>query len=437
MSKIPDPGGTTMGGLFDVIEEIGKGGYGNVYKAREKSTGKLYAIKKVKTFDPRQATPPSFFRETECLKALNGCDNILSLHTIFRCHESNCLYLVLELCDCDLSEVINHRNISNDDIMMDEQIRSYMKQILLGLCDLHSKSFVHRDIKPSNILLKLDGENNNCGTIKIGDFGLSRNLLKSLNTRSSRALTPRVATLSYRAPELLLGSTNYDQSIDVWSLGCLLFEMATGNVLFHSSNLYGYQKPSNQFNLTTLSEFGQLNKVFEICGTPNESVFSNLPNAALLSGMPKYESDLSQVLDSALPASFLPMKDLLLQMLQLDPGKRITVADALEHPFFTAPIFSHSSPIFELSKQIHLPNEQSSLNYSSFAFSSSSPFDGEPASNFNLSSNSLDIGRKNNNLSLVFNKQPRMPLSRSQKKQINDLQSLRPDKITPPEIDLF
>ncbi|KAK8890541.1 hypothetical protein M9Y10_035318 [Tritrichomonas musculus] len=465
MIQNPDPGGITMGDLYEVIEEIGKGGYGNVYKVREKSSGQIYALKKVKTFDVRQATPPSFFREAECLRSLCDCNNILSLHSIFRCHKDNCFYLVLELCNCDLSEMIQNKYFSNnfplfnspisfpkyinEDNIIYEQIRDYMRQILLGIFTLHSKGFVHRDIKPSNILLKFDklGDNFYFGSIKVADFGLSRNLMKLKNTRSSRKLTPRVTTLSYRAPELLLGSTNYDQSIDVWSLGCLFFEMITGKVLFHAGlNESNHHKIPHQLNEAAFSEFAQLNAILEICGTPSNEIWTDIPNAYLVSAMPKHESILSELLDSELPSPFHPMKDLLMLMLQLNPKKRITVFDALHHSFLAAPSYSLSSPILKTLNQTDQQNqEQKLLTCLLSNFSSSSPSEGDQTFS-NSSSLSLSIRNGKNSSSLLTILEKKLivqnakhdvhaPTLSNNKKLTLDL--LRPDKITPPEIDLF
>lgn len=96
------------------------------------------------------------------------------------------------------------------------QIKCYMQQLLRGLEHCHSRGVLHRDIKGSNILIDNDG------VLKIGDFGLATSF------DQNQPMTSRVVTLWYRAPELLLGATEYGAAIDLWSTGCILAEMFAG-----------------------------------------------------------------------------------------------------------------------------------------------------------------------------------------------------------------
>lgn len=98
------------------------------------------------------------------------------------------------------------------------QIKCYMKQLLCGLEHCHSKGVLHRDIKGSNLLI------DNNGNLKIGDFGLAT----VYEPNSKLPLTSRVVTLWYRAPELLLGATDYGVAIDLWSVGCIIAELLVG-----------------------------------------------------------------------------------------------------------------------------------------------------------------------------------------------------------------
>ena len=116
-----------------------------------------------------------------------------------------------------------------------------MLSILEGLSHMHAKKIFHRDIKAANILISNDGG------VKIADFGLARNI-------TNPPYTNRVVTMWYRAPELLLGETYYDAKIDMWSVGCLFVEMLNlGNILFPGDG----------------RELDQLNKIYDICGTPD------------------------------------------------------------------------------------------------------------------------------------------------------------------------
>lgn len=101
------------------------------------------------------------------------------------------------------------------DICLTLQIKCYMKQLLLAVEHCHLRGIMHRDIKPSNILV------NNEGILKLGDFGLAN----TLNPKHRQKLTSRVVTLWYRPPELLMGSTNYNVSVDLWSVGCVFAEL--------------------------------------------------------------------------------------------------------------------------------------------------------------------------------------------------------------------
>jgi len=158
------------------------------------------------------------------------------------------LYLVFEYMEHDLNGLIDKR------ISLDvPQIKCIMQQLLQALDYLHSNNIMHRDIKGANILM------NNKGEIKLADFGLAR--LPDIHFNPH--YTNRVATLWYRPPELLLGSNNYTTAIDMWSLGCLFFELLTLRPLF----------PGNK-------EGKVLDLICQICGTPTEDIWpgvSSLP----------------------------------------------------------------------------------------------------------------------------------------------------------------
>lgn len=119
----------------------------------------------------------------------------------------------------DLSGLLNHPRVK----LSRTQTQCYMRQLLCGIAFMHHNKIVHRDIKASNLLL------NNQGMLKIGDFGLSR-FWNEVNANAGR-YTNKVVTLWYRPPELLLGTTSYDYSVDMWSIGCIFAELLTGRAI--------------------------------------------------------------------------------------------------------------------------------------------------------------------------------------------------------------
>lgn len=196
--------------------QVGQGTYSNVYKARDKDTGKLVALKKVR-FDTSQPESVKFMaREIMILQKLDH-PNILKLEGLATSRMQYSLYLVFDYMYSDLARVLS----GTDERLTEPQIKCYMHQLLSGLQHCHEKGILHRDIKGSNLLIDRNG------MLKIGDFGLA-NLF---NPERRRPLTSRVVTLWYRAPELLLGSTDYGVGIDLWSAGCLMAEMYAGRAI--------------------------------------------------------------------------------------------------------------------------------------------------------------------------------------------------------------
>jgi len=283
---------------FEPIEILGHGAYGRVYKARDTHTGTFIAMKKMNIDLEREGVPTTTLREVALLKELNH-PNIVRLHDVIVTEKK--LYLIFEFLERDLRKTLDNCVLSS------EQVKKIMQQILQALLFCHSRRFMHRDLKPENILV--DEEFN----IKIADFGLAR-----AYQIPGKPYTNEVQTLWYRAPEILLGCSQYSVSIDVWSVGCIFAELVRGCALFREQN-----------------PWNQMMKIFEVLGTPSENEWEgvtrlrNFPSAVAKSEGIPLEQTFQGLEQSAI--------DLLRQMLTINPNNRISARAALNHPYFTGP----------------------------------------------------------------------------------------------------
>lgn len=183
-----------------------------------------------------------------------------------------------------------------------------MQQLISGLQHCHERGILHRDIKGSNLLIDRNG------MLKIADFGLAN----FYNPEKRRPLTNRVVTLWYRAPELLLGATDYGVGIDLWSAGCLMAEMFAGRPIMPGR-----------------TEVEQTHKIFKLCGTPPDDYYKRLKLSTALKPPQTYKSCLRETFRN-FPAYSLGLLSILLA---LDPAFRGSAASALQHDFF------HTSPL--------------------------------------------------------------------------------------------
>ncbi|XP_063423120.1 cyclin-dependent kinase 2-like [Mytilus trossulus] len=283
---------------FQKIEKIGEGTYGVVYKARDKTTGRLVALKKIRLDAESEGVPSTAIREISLLKELDHPTVVRLLDVV---HSEKKLYLVFEYLNQDLKKYMDSCPPSG---MPSSLIKSYLYQLLQGVAFCHAHRVLHRDLKPQNLLIDVDGN------IKLADFGLARAFGVPVRT-----YTHEVVTLWYRAPEILLGSRFYSTPVDVWSLGCIFAEMMTRRALFPGD-----------------SEIDQLFRIFRTLGTPDETVWpgvSQLPD--FKSTFPKWPQ---QAISCTVPHISGDVLDMLEHMLKYEPSQRISAKAALTHPYF-------------------------------------------------------------------------------------------------------
>ncbi|KAF9686564.1 hypothetical protein SADUNF_Sadunf02G0002300 [Salix dunnii] len=324
---------------FEKLEKVGEGTYGKVYRARERATGKIVALKKTRLHEDDEGVPPTTLREVSILRMLSRdphvvrCSLSLSLSLFFSSiyflarvsflftsnlcwmgllldvkqgqnkQGKTVLYLVFEYMDTDLKKFIRSFRQTGENIPV-KNVKSLMYQLCKGVAFCHGHGVLHRDLKPHNLLM-----DRKTMMLKIADLGLARAF-----TLPIKKYTHEILTLWYRAPEVLLGATHYSTAVDVWSVGCIFAELATKQPLFPGD-----------------SELQQLLHIFRLLGTPNEEMWPGVSNLMNWHEYPQWKP---QSLSSAVTNLDKDGLDLLVQMLQYDPSKRISAKKAMEHPYF-------------------------------------------------------------------------------------------------------
>lgn len=296
---------------YDPCKGIGRGAYGVVVSAKDVDTDTKVAIKKIPRLFNDLIDAKRILREVKLLRHFNH-ENIISLRDLLPSHDVtsrpgepnlNELFLVLDYMDTDL-----HKIIYSSNQLTDEHIQYFLYQLLRGLKYIHSAKVVHRDLKPSNLLL-----NANCH-LKICDFGLARGLTEHTT------MTEYVVTRWYRAPEIMVSSSPYDYKIDVWSAGCIFAELFMRSPIF----------PGEDYK-------HQLSLIFSILGAPTASDYACITNEfarQYISTIPARPQNLAATVQAAHRGTVNPLAlDLLAKMLVFDPSKRISVDDALKHPY--------------------------------------------------------------------------------------------------------
>jgi len=292
---------------YEVLQKLGKGAYGIVWKVRDKETNEIFALKKIFGAFQNATDAQRTFREIIFLQELSDHDNIITLLDVMKADNDKDIYLIFEYMDTDLHAVIRAN------ILEDIHKRFIIYQLLKAIKYMHTAQVIHRDMKPSNLLL-----NSEC-LVKVADFGLAR-LIDAPKEDGARqqVLTDYVATRWYRAPEILLGSTTYTKGVDMWSIGCILGELLGGKPMFPGT-----------------STMNQIDRIIEVTGRPSKEDIEAIQSefaAQMLENLPEPNE---RGLESMYPNADGDAHDLLKKLLMFNPDKRITVEEALAHNYVT------------------------------------------------------------------------------------------------------
>ncbi|XP_047102579.1 cyclin-dependent kinase 10 [Schistocerca piceifrons] len=285
---------------FEKLNRIGEGTYGIVYRARDTKSDKVVALKKVRMEHEKDGLPVSGLREISVLLSCRH-ENIVHLKEVVVGRSLESIFLAMEYCEQDLASLLDNMQAP----FSESQVKCIMLQVLRGLQYLHRNFVVHRDLKVSNLLMT------DKGCVKIADFGLARWFGLPL-----RPMTPRVVTLWYRAPELLLQARTQTTSVDMWAAGCIL-----GELLGHRPLLPGR------------SELGQLELIVDLLGTPSDAIwpeFSSLPALQSFTLKQQPYNNLKQRFPW-LSAAGLRLLNFLFMY---DPKKRATAEECLQSSYF-------------------------------------------------------------------------------------------------------
>ncbi|XP_064486938.1 mitogen-activated protein kinase 14A-like isoform X4 [Ornithodoros turicata] len=284
------------------LAPIGVGAYGQVCSALDTERRQKVAIKKLSRPFQSAIHAKRTYRELRLLKHMDH-ENVIGLLDVFTpsttLEDFQDVYLVNHLMGSDLNNIIRTQKLS------DEHVQFLVYQILRGLKYIHSAGIIHRDLKPSNIAVNEDCE------LKILDFGLARH--------AEVEMTGYVATRWYRAPEIMLNWMHYNQTVDIWSVGCIMAELITSKTLF----------PGND-------HINQLNRIMALCGTPDEELLSKISSREArnyIRSLPVMrKKNFTEVFQGANSVAI----DLLERMLELDADRRPTATEALAHPYLAS-----------------------------------------------------------------------------------------------------
>uniref|UniRef100_A0A4W5M8G3 cyclin-dependent kinase n=1 Tax=Hucho hucho TaxID=62062 RepID=A0A4W5M8G3_9TELE len=286
---------------FQCLNRIEEGTYGVVYRAKDKKTDEIVALKRLKMEKEKEGFPITSLREINTiLKAQHP--NIVTVREIVVGSNMDKIYIVMNYVEHDLKSLME----TMKQPFLPGEVKTLMIQLLRGVRHLHDNWILHRDLKTSNLLLS------HKGILKVGDFGLAREYGSPL-----KPYTPVVVTLWYRSPELLLGAKEYSTAVDMWSVGCIFGELLTQKPLFPGK-----------------SEIDQINKIFKDLGSPSEKIwpgYNELPAVKKMTFTEYPYNNLRKRFGALLSDQGF---DLMNKFLTYCPSKRILSDEALKHEYF-------------------------------------------------------------------------------------------------------
>ena len=326
---------------FEKLKMVDEGTYGMVFLARDRKTKELVALKKVKMSQDasnRDGFPITALRETNVLLALRH-PNIVAVQEMVVGRRMDEVFMVMEYYEHDLKVVlglqrtrlrrqrlqmlgsVNEAELKREPVFSIREVKNLMVQLLRAMAYMHGCWFLHRDLKTANILY------NSRGKLAVCDFGLARKYGSPI-----RPYTTNVVTLYYRSPELLMGAKTYSTAVDMWSVGCIFAELLTGHYFFEGT-----------------SEVDQMQKILSVLGLPTAEKwpgYEELPHAKVFKwkGLVERSRLRERFPAPASSSAFTDANDarhlgetgfaLLEGLLSLDPARRLSAKEALDHPWF-------------------------------------------------------------------------------------------------------
>jgi serine/threonine protein kinase len=294
---------------YHLRESVGQGSYGTVCSATIQGTDEHVAVKKVESVFDHITFTRRTLREVRVLRMLQH-ENIVNIYTIYmpgsrEAYED--IYLVSDLMESDLGSIIK----SNPDFS-EEHIQFFLYQILRAIMYIHSALLIHCDIRPRNCLV-----NSNCD-LKISDFGQAR-VNFAPDVYKLTPMTEYVCTRWYRAPEALCSWNVYSTAIDLWSTGCTFAEMMSGKPLFPGQ-----------------STRHQLRLFADYLGTRIVEVLRNIANEKCVRFLESLDPTEPRDFSTLFPSVSADAVDLFRLMIEVDPDKRCSAAQSLQHPFLAS-----------------------------------------------------------------------------------------------------